>query len=79
MGKYAFNGLVTLQELNLAFNDLKVVPSDALEVFRKFASLEYLDLRSNSISINIANDAFLAISASLSTFKLSTITNNNMG
>ena len=40
LAKYAFNGLVTLQELNLASNDLRVVPSDALEVFRKSVSLE---------------------------------------
>ena len=71
IGKYAFDGLVTLQELNLASNDLKAVPSHALEVFRKSASLAYLDLSSNSISGNVPNDAFSAISASLSRLKLS--------
>ena len=71
LAQYAFNGLIALQELNLASNDLKVVPSDALGVFRKSASLQYLDLRSNSISFNIANDAFSVISASLSMLKLS--------
>ena len=68
---YAFNGLVTLQELNLASNNLNAVPSDAFEVFRKSASLEYLDLSSNSISSNIANDAVSAIAASLLMLKLS--------
>ena len=71
LAQYAFNGLVTLQELNLASNNLKAVPTHALEVFRESASLKYLDLSSNSISSNIANDAVLAISASLSTLKLS--------
>ena len=70
LAKYAFSGLITLQELNLASNDLKTVPSDALEVFRKSASLEYLDLSSNSISSNIPNDAISALSASLSSLKL---------
>ena len=71
LSKYAFRGLISLQELNLAFNDLTVVPSDTLEVFRKYVLLRYLDLSSNSISSNIAKDAFSVISASLTMLKLS--------
>ena len=71
LAKYAFSGLVTLQELSLASNDLKAVPSDALDVFREFASLKHFDLSYNSISDNIANDTVSGISASLSSLKLS--------
>ena len=71
LANYAFIGLITLQELSLAFNDLKVIPSNALQVFGKTASLEYLDLSSNSISGDIASDAVSAISASLTILKLS--------
>ena len=71
VAKYAFSRLITLQKLNLASNDLKAVPTDAFEVFRSFSTLKYIDLNFNSISSNIANDAFSAVTASLTTLKLS--------
>ena len=60
-----------MQELSLASNDLKAVPSHALDVFREFASLKHFDLSYNSISDNITNDTVSGISASLSSLKLS--------
>ena len=75
LAKYAFRGLITLQELNLASNDLRAVPSDALGVFKTSSTLKYVDLSSNRISSDIANDAFSALSASLTTLRLSMAAN----
>ena len=62
--KHAFYGLKSLQKLLLNENHLSEVPSEALEVFRKYATLQYLDLSSNRIT-NIPQDAFSAVSSSL--------------
>ena len=72
LAKYAFNGLITLQGLNLTSNDLKAVPSDALKVFKTSSSLKYLDFSANDISSDIANDTFSPVSESLTLLKLST-------
>ena len=58
LAKYAFDGLCVLKTLNLASNDLRAVPLDALEVFRTYATLENLDLSSNYILSHIENDTF---------------------
>ena len=71
LAQYAFNGLITLHTLNLASNDLKVVPSSALEVFSTYKSLRYLDLSSNSILAHIKPNAFSALSSSLTVLNLS--------
>ena len=71
LAKYAFSGLNVLQELNLASNDLKMIPSDAFEVLRECTSFRYLDLSSNSFLRNIANEAFSVLSESLTMIKLS--------
>ena len=62
--KHAFYGLKSLQKLLLNANHLSKVPSEALEVFRKYATLQYLDLSSNRIG-NIPQDAFSTVSSSL--------------
>ena len=64
LAKHAFFGLNSLQKLTLHRNYLFKVPSEALEVFRKSATLQHLDLSSNWIS-NIPQDAFAAVSSSL--------------
>ena len=69
LAKQAFYGLNFLQKLILNRNYLFEVPSEALEVFRKSATLQYLDLSSNKIS-NIPQDAFSAVSSSLTYLKI---------
>ena len=60
-----FFGLNYLEILDLSHNLLTEIPSDALEVFRNSASLQYLDLKSNRISKFIPKSAFSAVSTSL--------------
>ena len=70
VAKYAFYGLNFLQQLILRENSLTYLPSDALEVFRKSASLQFLDLGSNEIIKLIDQNAFSAVSTSLSYLNL---------
>ena len=70
LAKDAFYGLNFLQQLTLSDNSLAYLPSDALKVFRKSGSLHYLDLSSNGITKLIEQDAFSAVSASLSYLNL---------
>ena len=70
LAKYAFYGLNALQQLILFDNALTYLPSDALEVFRKSGSLQYLDLSSNRITKRIDRCAFSAVSTSLSYLSL---------
>ena len=65
LARYAFYGLNSLEQLILSDNSLTSIPSDALEVFRKYGSLQYLDLSSNRISQRIDQDAFSAVATSL--------------
>ena len=62
----AFYGLNSLLQLFLSDNSLTFISSDALEVFRKPASLQYLDLSSNVITKFIDRDVFSSVSTSLS-------------
>ena len=64
LAKHAFCRLRYLQKLLLNRNRLSEVPSEALQVFRKPATLQYLDLSQNGI-LNIPEDAFSALSSSL--------------
>ena len=66
LAKDAFYGLNSLQQLILYNNLLIHLPTDALEVFRKLGSLQYLDLSSNRITKLIDQDSFSAVSTSLS-------------
>ena len=66
LGKEAFHGLNSLQQLILTSNSLTGVPFDAFEVFRKSASLQYLDLSSNRITKFIDKDSFSAVCSCLS-------------
>ena len=68
--KNAFYGLICLQQLILASNLLIHIPFDAFEVFRRSASLQYLDLSSNGITNIIDKDSFSAVSTSLSYLNL---------
>ena len=65
LSKESLLGLKSLSWLNLSHNSLSHVPSDALKVFSKYASLQYLDLSSNNIDQVIVQDAFSAISTSI--------------
>ena len=51
--------------LNLSRNSLSRVPSDALKVFSKYASLQYLNLSSNNLDGMIVQDAFSVVSSSM--------------
>ena len=57
VAQYSFRGLISLQTLDLQDNQLKAVPSEALNVIGKFMSLQFLDLGLNSLSA-IADDTF---------------------
>ena len=70
LAKFAFYGLNSLQRLLLVENSLTYLPSDALEVFKKSASLRFLNLGSNGITKPIDQDAFSAVSTSLSYLNL---------
>ena len=61
--QYAFRGLFSLQTLLLSYNFITAVPSDALQVFKATASLQTLDLGFNKITLNIAKNAFAAVSS----------------
>ena len=76
IAKTAFYGLTLLQKLLLDTNLLSAVPSEALEVFRNCVSFQHLDLSSNKITGKIDNDAFSAVSSSLTYL---TLTNNSLG
>ena len=65
VAKGAFEKLNSLIHLDLSRNLLTYLPADALDVFRESATLRYLDLSSNKISDNVAQDAFYAVSKSL--------------
>ena len=62
IAQYSFSGLTALQALVLSDNQLTVVPSKALNVFRIFMSLWYLDLSLNSLS-TIEDDDFSVASS----------------
>ena len=70
LAKNAFYGLTSLQKLLLNQNSLSAVPSKALEVFKNCASFQHLDLSSNKITSKIGNDAFSAVSSSLTYLNL---------
>ena len=70
IAKDAFYGLNLLQQLILSENSLTYLPSDALEVFRKSGSLQYLDLSSNWIANLIDQSIFFTIPTTLSYFNL---------
>ena len=70
LGKESFFGLKSLYELDLSQNSLSKVPSDALKVLSKYASLQYLDLSSNNLDEMIVQDAFSAVSSSLNRLNL---------
>ena len=57
----AFTGLGHLQQLIIANNVLKYVPSHAFEVFKKYANLQHLDLSYNGIAGSISEDAYAAV------------------
>ena len=66
LARHAFYGLSSLQQLLLHDNLLTSIPSEALEIFRKYGSLQYLDLSSNEISKHVDQDAFSAVATTLS-------------
>ena len=66
----AFYGLNSLRELNLYNNLLIHIPSGALEVFRKSASLVSLSLGANRIIELSTKDTFSAVSHSLTYLNL---------
>ena len=68
LAKHAFYGLGSLKRLLLNENYLSEVPSEALQVFKKSATLQYLDLSINMFS-NIPDEAFSALSSSLTYLK----------
>ena len=70
IAKNAFYELNSLQTLSLYNNSLTYVPSDALEVFRKSASLQCLDLGKNRITELVKKDTFSAISNSVTYLNL---------
>ena len=70
LAKDAFYGLNSLLHLILYGNSLTSIPSDALEVFGKYAPFQYLDLSFNSITELINHDTFSAVSTSLSYLNL---------
>ena len=70
VAKNAFYGLICLEQLILASNLLIHIPFDAFEVFRRSASLQYLDLSSNGITNIIDMDSFSAVSTALSYLNL---------
>ena len=57
----AFTGLGHLQQLSLANNVLRHVPSHAFKVFKKYMTLQHLDLSYNGIAGSISHDAFAAV------------------
>ena len=66
LAKHSLHGLRSLQQLTLNNNRLTKVPSQALEVFRTYGTLQHLDLSSNMIANSkIPDDAFSAVSSSL--------------
>ena len=65
LAERAFYGLSSLERLTLSDNILTYLPVDALEIFRKTSSLQYLDLGSNPIYQIIGPGAFFNISAAL--------------
>ena len=70
LSKESFYGLTSLLRLDLSHNSLSKVPSDALKVFSKYASLQYLDFSYNKLDKMIVQDAFSAVSSSLNTLNL---------
>ena len=66
LAKYAFYGLSILQTLDLSYNALTEIPSDALGVFRNTASLQLLDLISNRITETISETSLSDVSINLS-------------
>ena len=67
LAKDAFYGLISLQILDLFSNLLTEIPS---EVFTNTFSLRYLEIRANPIATHIAQDAFSAVSNSLTHLNL---------
>ena len=76
LSKNSFHGLKSLQILLLRHNLLSTVPSKALEAFTNCALFHHLDLSSNRINGKIENNAFAAVSSSLTYLNLK---DNNLG
>ena len=70
LGRESFYGLKSLLKLDLSHNSLSHVPSDALKVFSKYASLQHLDCSSNNIDEMIVQNAFSAVSTSITLLNL---------
>ena len=62
ISKQSFRGLSSLHNIYLGNNRLTALPSNALNNIGKSASLQHLDLSSNSIS-TISDDVFVALSS----------------
>ena len=65
LGKETFYGLRYLLMLDLSYNSLSEIPSDALKIFSKYASLQYLNLSSNNFDEMIVQNVFSAISTNI--------------
>ena len=75
LAAHAFYGLRSLEKLLLQENKLTEVPSKALEVFRQYSILQYLDLSANSLN-RIPQTALSAVGSSLKYLNIEH--NNNM-
>ena len=70
LGRESFYGLKSLFKLDLSENSLSQVPSDALKVFSKYASLQYLDFSSNNLDEKIVQDTFSSVSTTMTFLNL---------